>query len=67
MTKSLPRDAERRLFDYAHLAAYLSVSLRTAKMLGGPDGQIPRTQIGAKVLFDREDVNRYIESVKRSA
>jgi hypothetical protein len=67
MTKTLPKDAERRLLDYAHLAAYLSVSLRQAKTLGGPNGSIPRVEIGHKVLFDREDVDRYIERVKRSA
>ena len=67
MTRPLPTGAERRLLDYAHLAAYLSVSLRMAKILGGPNGQIPRTQIGTKILFDREDVDRYIERAKRSA
>lgn len=58
---------QRRLLDYHHLAAYLSVSLRTAKDLGGPNGQIPRVQIGHKVLFDVADVDAYIERVKRSA
>lgn len=67
MTRALPKDGERRLLDYAALAHYLSVSLRMAKELGGPDGQIPRTPIGHKVLFDKQDVDTYIDRVKRSA
>lgn len=67
MTRPLPRDGERRLLDYAALAHYLSVSLRMAKELGGPNGAIARTQIGNKVLFDKQDVDSYIERVKRSA
>lgn len=66
MTKPLPRNAERRLLDYAHLAAYLSVSLRTAKQLAA-DGEIRKVQIGHRVLFDQVDVDAYIERVKRSA
>jgi excisionase family DNA binding protein len=66
MTKPLPRDAERRLLDYAHLAAYLSVSLRSAKQLAA-DGQIRKVKIGHRVLFDRDDVDTYIERIKRSA
>lgn len=67
MTRPLLRDGERRLLDYAGLAFYLSVSLRMAKILGGPNGQIPRVQIGSKVLFDKEDADRFIERAKRSA
>lgn len=67
MTRPLPQDGERRLLDYARLATYLGVSLRMAKELGGPNGSIPRTQIGVKVLFDKQDVDRYIERIKRSA
>lgn len=64
--RELP-NAERRLLDYAHLAVYLSVSLATAKELGGPNGQIPRVKIGERVLFDRADVDAYIERIKRAS
>lgn len=59
--------ATKRLLDYKHLATYLSVSLATAKALGGPNGSIPRVEIGAKVLFDVADVDAWIERKKRSA
>lgn len=67
MTKALPQNAERRLLDYARLAAYLGISLRAAKAIGGPNGKIPRVEIGHRILFDREDVDRYVEKLKRSA
>lgn len=66
MTKPLPRDAERRLLDYPHLAAYLGVSVRTAKQLAA-DGEIPKVPIGHRVLFDKVDVDRYIERIKRAS
>jgi excisionase family DNA binding protein len=66
MTKPLPRDAERRLLDYAHLAAYLSISIRAAKQLAA-DGAIRKVLIGHRVLFDVQDVDAYIERVKRGA
>ena len=65
-TKKTPPDAERRLMDYTRLAAYLGVSQRTAKQLAA-DGEIRKVQIGHRVLFDRADVDAYIERVKRSA
>lgn len=67
MTRPLPRDGERRLVDYAGLATYLSVSLRQAKELGGPNGSIPRVEIGARILFDKRDIDLFIERTKRSA
>lgn len=63
---ALPRDAERRLLDYAHLAAYLSVSLRTAKQLAA-DGHIRKVTLGHRVLFDKVDVDAYIERIKRAS
>lgn len=66
MTKSLPRDAERRLLDYAHTAAYLGISLRSAKELARND-KFPKVQIGHRVLFDKADLDAYIERVKRGA
>lgn len=64
MTRPLPANAERRLLDYPHLAAYLSVSLRTAKQIAA-DGKIPKVKIESKVLFDRADADAYIEKLKR--
>lgn len=57
---------ERRLLDYAHLAAYLSISLRGAKQLAA-DGEIAKVQIGHRVLFDKADVDAYIERIKRAS
>jgi hypothetical protein len=67
MTKRLPQDAERRLLDYGRGAAYLGVSLRQMKILGGPNGQIPRVEIGHRVLFDKADLDAYIERAKRAS
>lgn len=66
MTRHLPTPAERRLLDYTRLAAYLSVSIRTAKQLAA-DGEIPKVAIGHRVLFDVQDVDSYIDRIKRSA
>lgn len=66
MTTPLPRDAERRLLDYARMAAYMSVSLRTAKQLAA-DGQIRKVEIGHRVLFDKVDIDAYIDRIKKSA
>ena len=67
MTKRLPQDAERRLLDYGRAAAYLGVSLRQMKDLGGPDGTIPRVEIGHRVLFDRNDLDAFVEKAKRAS
>ena len=60
----MERPPERRLLDYQHLATYLSVSLRTAKQLAADD-EIPKIRIGHRVLFDRVDVDAFIERLKR--
>lgn len=57
---------ERRLLPYAGAATYLGISLRAMKQLAA-DGKVPKTTIGHRVLFDREDLDRFIERVKRSA
>ena len=57
---------ERRLFDYAHLATYLGIGITKAKEIVG-NGEIPKTRIAGRVLFDRADVDAYIERIKRSA
>lgn len=66
MTKPLPRDVERRLLDYTRTAAYLGISLRSAKALA-KDGKFPKVPIGHRVLFDVVDLDAYIERVKRGA
>lgn len=65
-TRPLPRDGERRMLDYGHLALYLSISLRAAKQLAADD-EIPKTKIGGRVLFDKVDVDAYIERIKRAS
>lgn len=57
---------QRRLLNYDGLAAYLSISRRQAEVLAH-DGEIPKTSIGSRVLFDVRDVDAYIERIKRSA
>lgn len=64
--KKVPADAERRLLDYTRLAGYLGISLRSAKQLAA-DGEIRKVQIGHRVLFDRADVDAYIERLKKVA
>lgn len=66
MTRALPRDAERRLLDYAHMAAYLGVSLRGAHELA-KEGHVRKVQIGHRVLFDKVDLDAYIERIKRAS
>lgn len=58
--------AERRLMSYEDAASYLGISVRGMKQLA-KDGLIRKTPIGARVLFDREDVDTYIERAKKSA
>jgi excisionase family DNA binding protein len=65
MSRPLPA-TERRLLDYPHLAAYLSVSVRQAKQLAA-EGEFAKVKIGARVLFDKADVDAYIERVKRAS
>lgn len=67
MTRPLPRDTERRLLNYERAAAYLGISVRAMKNLGGPNGTIPRVELGHRKLFDKADLDDYIERLKRSA
>lgn len=64
MSKSAPADAVRRLLPYAYAAAYLGVSLRGMKQLAA-DGEVPKVEIGARVLFDRVDLDAYVDRCKR--
>lgn len=65
-TPKTPPDAERRLLDYTRLSAYLGVSMRVAKQLAA-DGQIRKVQIGHRVLFDKADVDAYVERIKKAS
>ena len=53
----------RRLLSVKEAAAYLSVSVWTVRGLGW-SGEIPEVKIGRRVLFDREDLDRFIERSK---
>lgn len=65
--KNVPINAERRLLDYSRAAAYLGISLRRMKDIGGPQGEILQVKIGHRVLFDRADLDRYIDKLKRAS
>ena len=60
-------ELERRLLNYTRAAAYLGVSLRTMKELGGPQGSIARVTIANRVLFDKTDLDRYIDAAKKAS
>lgn len=62
-----PAPIERRLFDYARAAAYLGISLRKMKEIGGPNGVIMRVEIGNKKLFDKVDLDAYVERLKAAS
>lgn len=67
MTRPLPTDVERRLLNYERAAAYIGVSVRTMKELGGPNGRIPRVNIEGRVLFDKVDLDAFIDKTKRAS
>lgn len=62
---SLPT-SERRLLSYGHAAEYLGISLRGMKELAA-NGEVGKVQIGHRVLFDRGDLDAYIERAKRAS
>ncbi len=62
----VPVDAERRLLNYQRAAAYLGISLRAMKELKAKDA-VRYVPIGHRVLFDKADLDAYIERIKRSA
>lgn len=64
-TKPLPQ-LERRMFPRKAAAHYLGISIRALDSLAAA-GQIPKTPIAGRVLYDRADLDSYIERVKRSA
>lgn len=67
MTAKAPAQLERRLLNYERAAAYLGISVRAMKDLGGPNGKILQVKIGARVLFDRDDLDEYVEKIKRAS
>lgn len=66
VTKKALAAAERRLLSYMNASEYLGISVRAMKDLAA-DGAIRKVQIGHRVLFDREDLDAYIERIKRTA
>lgn len=62
---SLPT-AERRLLSYGHSAEYLGISIRGMKELAA-EGKIRKVQIGSRVLFDRSDLDAYVEKAKKAS
>ena len=65
MSAKTPADVERRLLNYTRAAAYVGVSLRGFKQLAA-DGEFPKVSIGSRVLFDRIDLDAYIERRKKA-
>lgn len=61
-----PTPTERRMLSYALAATYLGISLRGMKEIAAK-GEVLKVQIGARVLFDREDLDAFIDRKKRAA
>lgn len=57
---------ERRMFPRKDAAYYLGVSLRALDQLAA-DGEVLKTRIAGRVVYDRVDLDAYVERVKRSA
>ncbi len=53
----------RRLLSVPESAVYLGVSVWTMRGLGW-NGEVPEVKIGRRTLFDREDLDRFIERSK---
>lgn len=58
---------ERRLFNYAAAATYLGIGVSKMKQIGGPNGVIRQVKIDSKVLFDRADLDAYVEARKAAS
>lgn len=58
--------APRRMLNYKDAAGYLGISLRAAKELAA-EGEIRKTKIGARVLFDIRDLDDFIDRQKRAS
>ena len=64
MSDSTP--IERRMFNRREAATYLGIGLRMFDSITAK-GEILKVSIGARVLFDRSDLDAYIERLKASA
>ncbi len=62
-TVDAPTNA-RRLLIVKEAAAYLGISQWTMRGLGW-NGEIPEVKIGRRVLFDRRDLDAFVERSKR--
>lgn len=62
---ALPR-LERRMFPRKDAAYYLGISLRALDELAS-DGEVVKTHIAGRVLYDRADLDAYIERAKRAS
>lgn len=65
MTRALP-PIERRLLSYDAARTYLGISLRAMKQLAA-DGEIRKTLIGHRVLFDVRDIDEFVERAKAAS
>lgn len=57
---------ERRMFPRKDAAYYLGISLRALDQLAS-DGEVLKTRIAGRVVYDRVDLDAYVERIKRSA
>ncbi len=53
----------QRLYSVKEAASYLRLSPWTIRSLGW-NGEIPQVKIGRRVLYDRQDLDHYIEGAK---
>ena len=53
----------QRLYSVKEAASYLRLSPWTVRSLGW-NGEIPQVKIGRRVLYDRQDLDHYIEGAK---
>lgn len=58
--------ADKRMLNYAEAGNYLGVSERQMEKLAA-DGQVLKVKIGARVLFDVNDLDAYVERIKKAA
>lgn len=56
----------RRLLGYPQLAAYLGLGVTKAKKLAA-EGAFPKVKVEGRILFDRVDVDAYVDRIKRSS
>lgn len=65
MTKNI-QPMERRLLSYKEAAGYLGISERGMKQIAA-EGLIRKVLIGSRVLFDKSDVDAYVEKLKKAS